>query len=80
MKENKQENKIIKIIAQQIGIEPQDIKLEDTLREDLHMDSQDLSELQNHLVEKGFDEEKIDLTEIQTVSDLIDLFTSEEEF
>ncbi|OGM25175.1 hypothetical protein A3D00_04320 [Candidatus Woesebacteria bacterium RIFCSPHIGHO2_02_FULL_38_9] len=70
---------IIKMIATQLGIETDDISMEDSLKNDLHMTLKDLSELANLLLEKGFPEDKIDFSEIETVEDLINKLILEEE-
>lgn len=63
-------DQVIKIIANQIGVEPEDINEDDDLREDLHMSSVDLAEVAEHVAGLGLD--GVDWTQIELVSDLLD--------
>ncbi len=72
-------NHLIKnLLAEQIGVEPDDIKGEDTFADDLHMTATNLSDFVESLSTKGIDTTNIDLTEITTVEDLIELLSSQE--
>lgn len=62
--------KILEIIADQIGVEVEDINLEDDLREDLHMTAVDLSELTEIFAEQNFG--SVDFSEIETVEELFE--------
>ncbi len=73
------EKKIKKILAEQLGIEVEEINLKDSLRADYHMSSSDLTELLHQLSGLGFDTERFYLSEIETVGELIETLTSEEE-
>ncbi len=73
------EEKIKTILAEQLGIEKEEIHPEDRLRTDFHMNSTDLTELMQRLLELGFDEDKLDLSQIETVTELIETLKSEEE-
>lgn len=67
-----QQEKIIKIIAEHLGLSPQDIDRHADLREDLNLSSIDLNDLLANLssqFEVTFDPE--DVASIQTVDDLI---------
>ncbi len=66
------------VLANQIGVEPQDIKIEDSLSDDLHMSPADISDFVSTLGDLGVDTTKIDLTTIKTVSDLIECLNSVE--
>lgn len=59
-------------LAEYLGIEPEDIDLDDNLMEDLHMRSSDLTDFFEILNSKGFDTSTLDITKIQTLSDLIE--------
>lgn len=65
--------KIKEIVADQLGIEEDDIKLESNFKEDLEADSLDLFELVMALEEEyGVEIPSEDLEKIATVSDIID--------
>lgn len=65
--------KIKEIVADQLGIDEDDIKLESNFKEDLEADSLDLFELVMALEEEyGVEIPSEDLEKIATVSDIID--------
>ena len=65
--------KIKEIVADQLGIEEDDITLESNFKEDLEADSLDLFELVMALEEEyGVEIPSEDLEKIATVSDIID--------
>jgi acyl carrier protein len=66
--------KITKLLADFLGVEPSDITDDDSLIEDLHMTPSDLSDFSELLAKSGFDTSTLDLTEIETVSDLYEKF------
>lgn len=67
-----------KLLAEQIGVEPDDIGEEDFLIEDLHMSPADLTDFVEKLEASGFPTHGLDLTEIETVEDLLEKLSSEE--
>ena len=69
---NETKTKIRKELADFLGIEAEDIEDESILSEDLHMKATDLTDFIVHLESKGYEAEKIDLTEIETFLDLAD--------
>lgn len=65
--------KIKEIVADQLGIDEDDIKLESNFKEDLEADSLDLFELVMALEEEyGVEIPSEDLEEIATVNDIIE--------
>lgn len=64
------------VLATQIGVEPDDINEEDLLSEDLHMSPADVSDFVSSLTTKGFDTKDLELTSIETVSDVVDGLSS----
>lgn len=74
---NKEEVK--KLLAEQIGVEVEDIKEEDFFSEDLHMNSTELADFIHLLEQKGFDISTLDLREIETVEDLTEALNIHEE-
>lgn len=59
-------------LAAYLGAEPEDIAEDDNLVEDLHMRPTDISDFIGQLEDKGMDITNLDMTDAQTVSDLID--------
>jgi len=80
--QSREEQKIIKsiknILALQIGVDPEDIKDEDTFSEDLHMTATDLADFVENLRKKNIDTSNMNITSIKTVSDLVEALSSEE--
>lgn len=64
-------NKIIKILSEQLGVEPEDINENDSLESDLHMKTTELSDFIHNLNTQGFETDKIDFSVIETVIDII---------
>lgn len=64
------------VLATQIGVEPDDIDEEDLLSEDLHMSPTDLSDFVGSLATSGLDTKDLELTKIETVSDVIEGLSS----
>ena len=73
--ENNKE-KIRKQLADFLGVEAEDIDDESILSEDLHMNSANLTDFTESLVDEGYDTSRIDLTEIETFLDLVDSLTA----
>lgn len=65
--------KLIKLLAEQIGVEPEDIKEDDSFSEDLHMSPAEFSDFLHVLTNSGFTVSSSDLTGIETVEDLLDI-------
>jgi len=75
-KEDLETKKSIRIVlADFLGIEPDDIEDDFSLTEDLHMKATDLTDFVEILSKKGIDTESMDFTEIDTFTDLIDSIT-----
>lgn len=70
-------DQVLKVLAEQLGCEPEDIKEEDSLSQELHMRASDLSDFMENLEAINIDTAKVDMTEIETVSDLIDALGGE---
>lgn len=66
-------DKFKRILANQIGVEPEDIENDDSFSHDLHMSASDLTDFVHNLGKEGFETNSIDLSEIETVEDLIDV-------
>lgn len=66
-------------LAEFIGADSDDIKDDDMLLEDLHMSASDVSDFYHDLENEGLNIGKIDFSEIQTVEDLVDSVSEQEE-
>lgn len=67
------QKKIKKILAELLGVEPEDINNFDSFKEDLHMGPVDLIDFLQSLKEIGLDSERIDFSEVETLEDLYEL-------
>lgn len=68
-------NIIKKNLSEFLGIEPDDIEDDFSLTEDLHMKPTDLTDFMERVGNLGYDIQSVDMTEIDTFSDLIDALT-----
>jgi len=64
--------KIKLLLAEQLGLNSDDISNEDSLIEDLHMSPADLTDFLETLSAKNADTSAVDLTEIETVEELLE--------
>jgi hypothetical protein len=71
--------KILTTLSNQIGVEKEELNVEDSFQEDLHMSPADLTDFLERLEEVGFNTSEIDLTETKHVEDLIETIISQEE-
>ena len=78
MENTKTKEAIIKLLAEELGVEPEDIKEDDSLSLDLHMKPTDLTDFFQKLEDSGFNVAKINLTDIETVEDIIEALSSQE--
>lgn len=65
-------SQIIKKLAEHIGVEPEDIDNDDAFLTDLHMNPTELSDFVHSLTSLDLDISRLNLTEIETVSDLLE--------
>lgn len=63
---------VISKLAEQIGVEPEDVKTEDFLDEDLHLNHAEISDFYQKLGEEGYHIDESEYSEIETVSDIIE--------
>lgn len=68
---------VLEILAQYLGIDPEDINDDDSLSTDLHMRASDLTDFIQSLNQIGIDTSRVDLTEIDTVEELIEALDAE---
>ena len=64
--------KIKSALANYLGLEPEDISDDDSLTADLHMKPTDLTDFAESLENINIDTSKLDFTEIDTFSDLLE--------
>jgi acyl carrier protein len=74
------EQLIKKILADQLGIDAEDIHNDDSLYEDLHMNPSEITDFTESLIEKDLATNNIDFTEIETVEDLLEMLGVTEDF
>lgn len=67
--------KIIKLLADFLGVDPSDITEDDSLIEDLHMTPTDLTDFVEILKTSGIEANHSDMTEIETVGDLYEKYS-----
>jgi acyl carrier protein len=71
--------KITTLLAEHLGIDEEELNSEDRFQNDIHMSATDLADFIEKLNAAGFDTTKLDLTEIESVGDLIENIISQEE-
>lgn len=64
-------------LANHLGINSEDISLDDTFFEDLHMKPSEFSDFVEELHESGTDTSQLDLPSIKSVGDMIEALTSD---
>lgn len=67
-------NEIKSLLAEQIGVEADDIKETDSFLEDLHMGPSEIVDFSEALRKIGVDISKIDFADIETVGELLETF------
>lgn len=81
-KDNTLENTLLTIktlLAEHIGVEPEDINDEDVLQEELHMTAADLTDFHDVLQKEGFNTESVDFNSVETVHQLAEVLSAEQE-
>jgi acyl carrier protein len=71
--------KVIKLLAENLGVESEDISEDDSFSEDLHMSPDKLADFVESLSALGFETSKLSLEEIETVGDFIEALSSHED-
>ncbi len=61
---------IKKLLAEHIGVEPEDINDDDSFVEDLHMNPSEVADFAEKLEEAGFETGKIDFMALESVEDM----------
>jgi acyl carrier protein len=79
MTNQKIEETIKNLIAQKTGVETEEIALDDSLKEDLSLSSADIAELLVEIKNAGLPVEAIDIGQIETLGDLVEQLSTEDE-
>ena len=66
-------SQIIKRLAEHIGVEPEDIDEDDAFLTDLHMNPTELSDFAHSLTSLDLDVSHLNLAEIETIADLLEV-------
>ena len=74
--EQKIKNLVIGKLAEHIGVETEDINLQDSLVEDLHLNIAEISDFLQELSKEGIEIEETKYKNIKTISDLINYILS----
>lgn len=72
-------DKLKKLLAETIGVDPEDINDDDSFSTDLHMSASELSDFVHSLETAGFDTSRVDLTAVESVEDLLEALDIHEE-
>ena len=71
--------KIIALLAEHMGTDEEELKNTDMLQDDINMSPTDLADFVEKLTVAGFDTSKLNLTELESVEDLIENIISQED-
>ena len=71
--------KIITLLAKHTGADEEELSSTDTFQDKINMSVMDLADFVEKLKVAGFDTSKLDLTEIESVGDLIENIASQED-
>ncbi len=71
---------VMDTLANILGVVPEDISEDDSLKEDLHMSSSEITDFMQKLENQGFKIDLSKITQIDTVSDVIEIISEEVEF
>jgi len=74
--EQKIKDLVITNLAEHIGVETEDINLEDSLIDDLHLNIVEIGDFLHELSKEGIEIEDTEFENIETVSDIIDYILS----
>lgn len=64
---------IKRLLAERLGVEPDDIKDDDSFKEELHMNPIILTDFVQKLSENGYETESLDFSEIDNLIDLYEV-------
>lgn len=64
--------KVKRLLAEHIGVEPEDINDDDSFIEDLHMNPSELVDFSQKLEEAGFEISRVNFTDLEKVEDLVE--------
>lgn len=70
--------KITSLLAEQLGVDSEDIHVTDSLKDDLHLSATDISDFMERLEQNGFDTSILDMSEIDTFEELLESIGTKE--
>lgn len=73
------EEKVISILAEHLGIEPEDITMDDTFVGTLHMNASDLADFAHILESHEIEITAEQIAELETVGELVEFIATEHE-
>jgi len=71
--------KIKRLLAESLGVESEDISDDDSFSDDLHMSPAQLTDFIELLSGQGLETARIEITELETLQDLIETLSSHQE-
>lgn len=71
----KTKQKIKRELADFLGIDMEDVEEDTVLTDDLHLDPSQLTDFMEILSKAGYDTDSVDLTEVETFTDLVEALT-----
>jgi len=71
--------KVMKLLAENLGVEAEDISEDDSFTQDLHMAPDKLADFAETLSASGFEISNLALGELETVGDLTEALSSHED-
>lgn len=69
---SKIQEKVLNLLSEHLGVEKEDILIEDSFSEDLHMSPANMTDFLEALNQLGIETSKIDMTEIETVEEFLE--------
>jgi acyl carrier protein len=69
--------KLIELLTAHLGLEPDDITLEDSFTVDLHMNGADLSDFAHTLSDAGYSISPDEISNFETVGELVEFLNQE---
>lgn len=72
----KTKQKVKRELADFLGVDLEDIEDDTVLADDLHMDPSQLTDFMEILAKAGYDTDSVDLTEVESLNDLVEALTA----
>lgn len=78
MQKTKVDDKIVALLADQLGLETDDISKSDSFSHDLHMSSVDLADFAHTLEQSGYSITPDEISKFETVEELVEFLFQED--